>query len=686
MKSGDRKKIKKPKNRKKPSVKPKKEKVLIVAQEFKFAKLLSGNEKTTRDRVLKTLKRWLLNCFSKNYVFKEGDFIRVWKGLFYAVWMSDKPLVQEDLCESISHILDLFPNEQFKYALMMTRVGFKVLAMEWYGLDQHRMDKFLMLVRRYLRGSFRCLLRQDWAVDACQAYGNMLSSEDGILAVKTPFYARNGVSLIFHITECYLEELSKVSKGKIPDESLLELLDPFLKQVCVGEDSGVCVSSRRLLNDLLKQSELGLQYAGATNAWKEMGCPPEGPDAFELVSDEETEDAATENDNTDSGPLDPRAGRVNVVLEPLPVPAQLIAERIRTHMSKSTSKAYKRADMCLKRFEKLLNNDYPLKIKVQEPEAKPQRGSGTKAAVSLIALEKSLVQSSDELALRGLSRKHRKRLLAKSRSGLSIVEDAELNESNKDIEADSNDEEDKAQNRKRKVKGSAKIAKKPKLDKAEKENNTNEKRKSLNKKQEVKLCDKPKVETAKRNKVLVNKESKVNMNIKIKTKASINGVAGPKVDLATKTDTALTKCDKKETTIKQINSQNQKDTVNSKNKTKASIGAPAEPKVDKKGLAQKQTNSRNHENNNKNKNQPNGKTKGFTKPANEKKVNLDSPKKVKFVLKNNCKQGTVDYYKSVRQSPDIPFDSNKKPDKANLKPGTPSPINPFFKKKLRLRR
>lgn len=26
--------------------------------------------------------------------FKEDDFTRVWKGLFYAVWMSDKPLVQ----------------------------------------------------------------------------------------------------------------------------------------------------------------------------------------------------------------------------------------------------------------------------------------------------------------------------------------------------------------------------------------------------------------------------------------------------------------------------------------------------------------------------------------------------------------------------------------------------------------
>lgn len=65
--------------------------------------------------------------------------------------------------------------------------------------------------------------------------------------------------------------------------------------------------------------------------------------------------------------------------------------------------------------------------------------------------------------------------------------------------------------------------------------------------------------------------------------------------------------------------------------------------------------------------------------------NFDTPKKVKFVLKNNSMQQPVDYYKSVRQSPSIPFDSAKKPSKTNLKPSTPSPINPFFKKKLRLK-
>lgn len=78
------------------------------------------------------------------------------------------------------------------------------------------------------------------------------------------------------------------------------------------------------------------------------------------------------------------------------------------------------------------------------------------------------------------------------------------------------------------------------------------------------------------------------------------------------------------------------------------------------------------------------KVKNFQKNANisPKKV-LDTPKRVKFVLKNNGMQAPVDYYKSVRQSHNIPFDGTKRPVKTNLKPSTPSPINPFVKKKLR---
>ncbi|CAG4986180.1 unnamed protein product [Colias eurytheme] len=686
MKVVDKRSAKKQKNKKKLLTKPKKEKVLVVAQEFKFAKLLSGNEKKSRDRVLKTLKKWLLNCFSKNYVFKEDDFIRVWKGLFYAVWMSDKPLVQEDLCESISQILDLFPTEQLDNALMMTKVGFKVLAMEWYGIDQHRIDKFMMLVRRYLRGSFRCLLRTDWDLEACKKYANMLSSEDGLLALKTPFYARNALSLILHIIDCYLEELSKISKGKISNESLLELIDPYLKHVCNGESVQVAIACRQLLTDWIKQSEAGLKYAGATVAWKKMGCPAGGPDALELISDDEADDEQhQETESEQSSALDPRAGHVDVVLEPLPVPSELVVERTKLLMKSCScprayrraraclERGYRRARACLERFEKLSRDDYPLKIKVEEVESKLPQSAKKKAAAALRNLERNLVVSADELALRGLRRKHRKRLLAKTRAGLSIVEDVQTdkqkNLTNGDSQSDTTAEE--------------------RTEKPSKNKFKNNKRKNQEPNNEVKI-KKAKVEDTKVTKLktssnlsekkLNKKSNKENVSNKLE-----NGVDDKNVSKKVKNE------EKVANKIKQGKSKKNEVIVNgSRNKPKVLDSKPVKkeniPKETTK-LVKKEANKEkqiktNDAKTNKTDNKE-SRAKNYQKQVDNK--NMETPKKVKFVLKNNCMQGTIDYYKSVRQSPNIPFDSSKKPNKTNLKPSTPSPINPFFKKKLKLR-
>lgn len=61
-------------------------------------------------------------------------------------------------------------------------------------------------------------------------------------------------------------------------------------------------------------------------------------------------------------------------------------------------------------------------------------------------------------------------------------------------------------------------------------------------------------------------------------------------------------------------------------------------------------------------------------------------KNVKIMLKMNQSQEAVDYIRQLKQSPNLPFDSNQKPLKGVLKPNLmPSPINPFYKKMLGLK-
>ena len=75
--------------------------------------------------------------------FTEADFMRLWKGLFYCMWMSDKPLVQEELAESLSKIVHCFSS--IDTALLYTKCTFKSLAAEWFGIDRYRLDKFEMV-------------------------------------------------------------------------------------------------------------------------------------------------------------------------------------------------------------------------------------------------------------------------------------------------------------------------------------------------------------------------------------------------------------------------------------------------------------------------------------------------------------------------------------------------------------
>ncbi|CAB3252580.1 unnamed protein product [Arctia plantaginis] len=686
MKIPQKSKEKKDKVNKKEKMKPRKEQVLIVAQEIKFARLLSCNEKKSRDKVLKTLKKWLLNCFEKKYDFKEDDFVRMWKGLFYAVWMSDKPLVQEELCENISAVLDLFPPEHLKSALLMYKAGLRVLATEWYGVDQHRMDKFLMLVRRYLRASLRCLLRSNWSIASCKLYANMISGSDGIFALKTPRYARNATSMLLHIMDCYLEEIAKVSSGSIPGASLAELLRPLCAYMCAGVGGGggaVCCGARRVLTALLRQSPAGLRYQEATSAWQKMGCPEGGPEALELVSedeDEETEDQngdITDDDDSSQKPLDPRAGRVDVELPLLPVPASLLADMLREMLSKANSKAHKRVRICLERFEKLARDEYPLTIKTHVEQESPTPAVKPKqVAHSLHVLEKKLVTASDELALRGLSRKHRKRLLAKSRSGLSIVEDVEAvrqkitNATNGAWQVETTEPEQK----------------KSKKDTSNKEN---KKRKNdfkvevAQKRQKIESSEhvRPKIATSHNNKI------KDKTEISIKSKKS-------KLDQKSKKQSNVSnKVAKTNENITVTDKFNKKNVVNksSKEKKEHKTSDKTIPNGNTKPETPRLQNKK--ETQEKNVKTPTvlvNKVKNFQKQMVKTDASMDksfdSPKKVKFVLKNNSMQAPVDYYKSIRQSPNIPFDGTKKPSKTNLKPSTPSPINPFFKKKLKLKR
>ncbi|CAG9131895.1 unnamed protein product [Plutella xylostella] len=425
-----------------------------------------------------------------------------------------------------------------------------------------------------------------------------------------------------------------------------------------------------------------------------MGCPEGGPDALEPASDddddeeqEQTDDGSSDVDDDDK-PLDPRAGRVNVVLPSLPVPAAALAELMRGLLRKTGTSAHMRVKLCMKRFEQLAASVYPLKVPElqQLPSAPELRTAPARvAARQLRNMEKQMMSDADDLALRGLGRKHRKRLLARRRAGLSIADDLAA------IRAAAASGTDSAWQ----VEEAAPAPKKTKTEDNYIEflNRKNDKKRKQN--EESNPSSPPKKQKVDEKAKVKDKTSKLKITVKDKAekKKEISKDSPKRAEKVKIIITDNPKNNKLEKKVAKVNGDVKiKEKPTQKDVTKKPAAAEKQVAVDKKLDSKKGpfvvvNKLKNFQKQISPKSEKNlDKRAKLSAKSPDKNTSYSTPKKVKFVLKNNSMQETIDYYKSVRQSPNIPYDGSKKPSKTNLKPNsTPSPINPFFKKKLRLK-
>ena len=79
------------------------------------------------------------------------DILKLWKGLFYALWMCDRAIPQQTLCAELADLIYILPRD----AVVPWLRGFwATMSREWTSIDVLRMEKFLLLVRRVLGASF----------------------------------------------------------------------------------------------------------------------------------------------------------------------------------------------------------------------------------------------------------------------------------------------------------------------------------------------------------------------------------------------------------------------------------------------------------------------------------------------------------------------------------------------------
>ena len=182
-----------------------------------LARALASPDKSTRDKTMKTLVKYLASLVELS----DLEMRKLWKALFYCMWLSDKAPIQLELATSLSsELFRSFRSPTLAYNYI--RMFYRTILREWHMLDQHRINKFYTLIRLMLREMLLHMCLKRWNETTVTLLLTILQEE---VLTKLP----NGPRL--HIADIFLEELWIASNGgeTVDTKVFLQLTAPFLQ-------------------------------------------------------------------------------------------------------------------------------------------------------------------------------------------------------------------------------------------------------------------------------------------------------------------------------------------------------------------------------------------------------------------------------------------------------------------------
>ncbi|KAK7938582.1 hypothetical protein WMY93_001908 [Mugilogobius chulae] len=202
----------------------------VKEPEVQFAQKLASNEKTMRRKALKKLRSYISARSRTNAGFSEEELLKLWKGLFYCLWMQDKLLRQEELSTQISGLLQHF--HSFNAQLLFFETFLTTVKREWTGIDRLRMDKYYQLHTSVSGVGSSSLLQAD-----------------------TP-----PAGLQLHVLDLYLRELAVVGAPELTADQNLIFIEPFMKTAAKTKDrvlfGAICNS---IFSTIIDQAPFAIQ-------------------------------------------------------------------------------------------------------------------------------------------------------------------------------------------------------------------------------------------------------------------------------------------------------------------------------------------------------------------------------------------------------------------------------------------
>ncbi|ODQ74527.1 hypothetical protein LIPSTDRAFT_93324 [Lipomyces starkeyi NRRL Y-11557] len=205
-------------------------------------KKLAANDRPTRDAGIKALETYL----ESSQDISDLDFLKVWKGLYYCMWMTDRPKAQRDMALKLASLLLIADDAN---ATKFVETFWATICREWNNIDVLRVDKFYLLIRWFVHMMFRRLSRSDWERSLVEKWTDIL--------IKYPLNSTNASipdGIRYHMIDIYVDELERANSSESGcNFPIAEILRPFEK---LARDGKSQVVKRRAIAEVLNDSRL----------------------------------------------------------------------------------------------------------------------------------------------------------------------------------------------------------------------------------------------------------------------------------------------------------------------------------------------------------------------------------------------------------------------------------------------
>lgn len=197
--------------------------VTLGERELMLARALADTEERTRGSSLVSLRAWLKDNGDK---LVKNEMDRLWKALFYCVWMTDKRARISAIVKDIVLLEDIL-------GMKHIRALFRCMVREWMGIDKHRVDKYYELL--------------NVAIEHCADKLSECSSDESLRKWVEEF--------ISCISEDLIAKVNRGGKGvlmHVVDKWVDIVLNPVLLKACTISRNEVHWCWDRLLQPFLE--------------------------------------------------------------------------------------------------------------------------------------------------------------------------------------------------------------------------------------------------------------------------------------------------------------------------------------------------------------------------------------------------------------------------------------------------